>query len=34
MFLVYPYFTGSVAALVGVGAALGVALWLGLRSGW
>ena len=34
MFLVYPYFTGSVAALVGVGAALGAALWLALRSGW
>ena len=34
IFLVYPYFTGSVAALVGVGAALGAALWLALRSGW
>jgi len=34
LFLVYPYFTGSVAALVGVGVALGVALWAGLRSGW
>ena len=34
IFLVYPYFTGSVAALVGVGVALGAALWLGLRSGW
>ena len=34
IFLVYPYFTDSVAALVGVGAALGLGLWLGLRSGW
>ena len=34
IFLVYPYFTDSVTALVGVGIALGVGLWLGLRSGW
>jgi len=34
LFLVYPYFTDSVTALVGVGIALGVGLWLGLRSGW
>jgi len=34
IFLVYPYFTDSVTALVGVGAALGLALWLGIRSGW
>jgi len=34
IFLVYPYFTDSIAALVGVGAALGVGLWLGLRAGW
>ncbi|HUR34390.1 MAG TPA: hypothetical protein VM032_11390 [Vicinamibacterales bacterium] len=34
LFLVYPYFTDSVTALVGVGVALGVGLWLGLRSGW
>ena len=34
IFLVYPYFTDSVAALIGVGAALGLGLWLGLRSGW
>ena len=34
IFLVYPYFTDSVAALIGVGVALGVGLWLGLRSGW
>jgi len=34
MFLVYPYFTDSVTALVGVGLALAAALWLALRSGW
>jgi len=34
IFLVYPYFTDSIAVLVGVGVALGVGLWLGLRSGW
>jgi len=34
IFLVYPYFTDSIAALIGVGAALGLGLWLGLRSGW
>jgi hypothetical protein len=34
IFLVYPYFTDSIAALIGVGVALGLGLWLGLRSGW
>jgi len=34
IFLVYPYFTDSIAALMGVGVALGLGLWLGLRSGW
>ena len=33
-FLVYPYFTESAAALIGVGVALGAALWLALRLGW
>jgi hypothetical protein len=33
-FLVYPYFTGTVSSLVGVGLALGAALWLALRQGW
>jgi hypothetical protein len=33
-FMVYPYFTASVGALVGVGIALGVSLWLAVRSGW
>ena len=34
IFLVYPYFTDSIVALIGVGVALGLGLWLGLRSGW
>ena len=34
IFMVYPYFTDSLAALVGVGAALGAALWVAVRSGW
>jgi hypothetical protein len=31
---VYPYFTSSILAMVGVGAALGVGLWLAVRAGW
>jgi hypothetical protein len=33
-FMVYPYFAQTIGALVGVGAALSVALWLTLRAGW
>ena len=33
-FMVYPYFTQSIASLLGVGVALSVALWLAVRSGW
>jgi hypothetical protein len=33
-FMVYPYFTPSLTALVGVGVALGAALWLAVRAGW
>ncbi len=33
-FMVYPYFTDTVTALIVVGAVLGAALWLALRSGW
>ena len=32
-FMVYPYFTDTVTALIVVGAVLGAALWLALRSG-
>jgi hypothetical protein len=32
--LVYPYFTDSVTALVGVGVAILAALWLASRMGW
>ena len=34
VFSVYPYFTSSIPALVGVGAALGAGLWLLVRAGW
>ena len=33
-FSVYPYFTSSILAMVGVGVALGVGLWLAVRAGW
>ena len=33
-FMVYPYFTASVAALIGVGVGLGVALWAAIAAGW
>ena len=33
-FIVYPYFTESVATMVGVGAVLGVLFWTALRMGW
>ena len=34
VFTVYPYFTESIAALIGVGVVLGVATWVGVRGGW
>ena len=34
IFTVYPYFAESLTALVGVGVALSVALWLAVRAGW
>jgi hypothetical protein len=33
-FMVYPYFTASIAALLGVGVALGVLTWAAARAGW
>ena len=32
--MVYPYFATSVLSLVGIGAALGLALWSAVRAGW
>jgi hypothetical protein len=34
VFSVYPYFTPSVGALVGVGTVLGVGVWAAIRMGW
>ena len=33
-FIVYPYFTESVATMVGVGVVLGALFWTALRMGW
>ena len=32
--MIYPYFTTSIATLVGVGAAVALALWYVVRLGW
>jgi hypothetical protein len=34
LFLVYPYFTNSVVSLVGVGAAISLALYYAVQQGW
>jgi len=34
VFMVYPYFTPTVTAPIGVGDALGAALWMAIRLGW
>jgi hypothetical protein len=34
LFMVYPYFTESLVALVGVGVTLGALLWTAVRLGW
>ena len=34
VFTVYPYFTSSTVALVGVGALVGTGLWMAVRAGW
>ena len=34
VFTVYPYFTSSIFALVGVGVVVGSALWMAVRAGW
>jgi len=33
-FMVYPIFTTTLWALCGVGALLGLALWVAVRGGW
>ena len=33
-FIVYPYFTESVATMVGVGVVLGILFWTAMRMGW
>ena len=34
LYMVYPYFVSSMTAFVGIGVAIGVALWLAVRQGW
>ena len=34
LFLAYPYFTDTIWSLVGVGAAIGAALYLAVQQGW
>ena len=34
LFMVYPYFTPNVSSLVGVGAALGAAVYFLVNAGW
>jgi len=34
VFMAYPYFTESIAALVGVGVLLGLLTWAVVRGGW
>ena len=34
VFMVYPYFTETIASLVSVGVVLGVLTWIGVRGGW
>ena len=32
--MIYPYFADTVPWLIGVGAAIGIALWWAVRIGW
>lgn len=34
LFLAYPYFTSSVLSMVGVGTAIGLALFYAVQQGW
>ena len=33
-FMAYPYFTASIAAMIGTGVVLSIALWIAIRAGW
>ena len=34
LFMVYPYFTGTVTSMVGVGVVLGAMVYAGITAGW
>jgi len=34
VYMAYPYFVSGLAATIGVGLAIGGALWLAVRQGW
>ncbi|MBI3491274.1 MAG: amino acid transport protein [Acidobacteria bacterium] len=34
VFMVYPYFTPGIPALLGVGVLIGAVLWMAVRLGW
>jgi hypothetical protein len=34
LYMAYPYVVGGAAGIIGVGVAIGVALWLAVRQGW
>jgi hypothetical protein len=34
LFMVYPYFVSSVAAMIGIGVAIGLALWWAIWAGY
>ena len=34
LFMIYPYFTPTLASLIGVGVALGFGVWVLVRGGW
>ena len=34
VFMVYPYFTGGTASLVGIGVLLGAGVYFTIRAGW
>jgi 4-hydroxybenzoate polyprenyltransferase len=33
-YMVYPYFIGSAAGIIGIGIAIGVGLWVAVRQGY